>query len=149
MKEKIIYIILIIILFTANITFANISKINKLTEFPDKHFNGIKIDSYFSEGLFSEKIVAVNADSTLGRIESIWFKGNQYYVKLNLANYDEEIKLSVYNMLGKEVLLIHQNKALPRDSEYTFDGSLLPNGIYICILEGKNYRDAEKFVVSR
>ncbi len=146
MTKKCIYLIISFIILFANLAFANVCK---LSEFPTKQFNGIIIDYHLTEGLFYENTIAVNADSLIGKIEAIWHKGNQYYVKLKLANYDEDIKLSVFNMLGKEVLLIHQNKALPRNIDYSFDSSLLPNGIFICILEGKNYRDAEKFVVSR
>ncbi len=148
MKAKLAYITVAILILVTNLSYSNSLKLDN--SFSNSYFNlnGIIIDYNKTDKMFSEKMIVAN-DSLSNKIESVWNRGNQYYVKIKLADYEQEIRLSVYNMLGKEVLLIHNGRPLPKSSDYYFDSSTLPNGIYICILEGRNIRDAEKFVVSR
>ena len=73
---------------------------------------------------------------------------DKFVVKVNLKDKDSEIRLSVFNILGKEVFEIHNGKPI-NGNEYEFLSSNLPNGIYLCILTGRNFRDAAKFIVSR
>ncbi len=100
----------------------------------------------------NSKLLRTDADSNKkeNRIAKVW-RGmqEQYHIKVDVKDNEPYIRLSVYNMLGKEVLLIYSDKPKPKDVEYTFSGSELPNGVYICVLQGKNFRDAEKFIVSR
>ena len=51
-------------------------------------------------------------------------------------------------MLGNLVKEVYSGTAI-EDVEYPFDASNLPNGFYLCILQGPNFRDAEKFTISR
>lgn len=94
------------------------------------------------------KQVAYSADTT-NSILKIWSKSEQFYVKISLADYQSDIALTAYNMLGKEVLKIHQGTPKPKEYLYEFSSTDLPNGVYICVLQGRNFRDAEKFIVSR
>lgn len=83
------------------------------------------------------------------KIDKLWMNGeDKFIVKIDLIDKESEIRLSVFNILGKEVFEIHNGK--PNSfNEYEFLSSNLPNGIYLCILNGRNFRDAEKFIVSR
>ncbi|MFP4528841.1 MAG: T9SS type A sorting domain-containing protein [Candidatus Kapaibacterium sp.] len=94
---------------------------------------------------------AVNSDTTTAgnHISQVRHQNDIYYVKVELASYDVTIELSVYNLLGKKVKDIHRGAAMPEGAEYRFDSYNLPNGVYICILNGPNFRDTEKFIVSR
>lgn len=83
------------------------------------------------------------------KIEKLWMSSeDKFVVKVNLKDKDSEIRLSVFNILGKEVFEIHNGKPI-NGNEYEFLSSNLPNGIYLCILTGRNFRDAAKFIVSR
>lgn len=69
-------------------------------------------------------------------------------IQLEKNNYNKTIKLQIFNMLGNLVKGVYEGTAIER-VEYTFDATNLPNGLYLCILEGPNFRDAEKFTISR
>jgi lipopolysaccharide export LptBFGC system permease protein LptF len=93
--------------------------------------------------------VKADTNTTGNRIVHVRHQGEIYYVKIGLANYDVNIELSVYNLLGKKVKDIHRGAAMPEGTDYEFNAYNLPNGVYICILNGPNFRDTEKFIVSR
>lgn len=93
-----------------------------------------------------------NADTLIGnaRITFVWSDLQQIKVKLQITqNRDNTFRLSLFNLLGKEVKVIYEG--LPRDNDYEYMASIadLPNGVYICILSGSNYKDAKKIVISK
>lgn len=93
-----------------------------------------------------------NADTLIGnaRITVVWSDVQQIKVKLQITqNRDVNFRLSLYNLLGKEVKVIYEG--LPRDNDYEYTASIadLPNGVYICILSSSNYKDAKKIVISK
>lgn len=96
----------------------------------------------------ANKQIVVSSD-TSNSIQRVWSKNEQFYIRVSLMDYQSDVTLTAYNMLGKEVLKIHQGTPKPKDTLYEFSSSELPNGVYICVLQGKNFRDAEKFIVSR
>lgn len=93
-----------------------------------------------------------NADTVVGsaRITVVWTDIQQIKVKLQITqNRETTFRLSLFNLLGKEVKVIYEG--LPRDNDYEYTSSIadLPNGVYICILSSSNYKDAKKIVISR
>jgi hypothetical protein len=59
----------------------------------------------------------------------------------------KNVKLTVYDMLGKEVTtLVNEYKA---SGSYTvpFNGSSLPSGIYIYTLQAGQFRDSKKLLL--
>ncbi len=83
-------------------------------------------------------------------IVSIWNNDDAYNVKVALKDKDSEIDIGIYNMLGKEVLKVVQKGIQTSDEAiYEFNVSKLPNGVYLCVLIGRNFRDVEKFIISR
>lgn len=93
-----------------------------------------------------------NADTVIGsaRITNVWTDVQQIKVKLQITqNRENAFRLSLFNLLGKEVKVIYEG--LPRDNDYEYSSSIadLPNGVYICILSSSNYKDAKKIVISK
>ncbi len=93
-----------------------------------------------------------NADTVIGsaRITLVWSDLQQIKVKLQITQNREAIlRLSLFNLLGKEVKVIYEG--LPKDNEYEYTTTIadLPNGVYICILSSSNYKDAKKIVISK
>lgn len=82
----------------------------------------------------------VNSDSRIARI-------------FDLVENQTQVVITVYNLLGIRV------KDFPKDNidvvpgpykDLTFSTVNLPNGLYICVVQGSNgFRLAEKFIVSR
>lgn len=104
---------------------------------------GTNLDSNYS-------VSQSDTSNANNRIDRIWSPNNfDYHIKIKLENYDQQINLSVYNMLGKKVEEVHDGVAMSEDFEYIVKSASIPNGIYICILQGNNFKDAEKFIVSR
>ena len=92
----------------------------------------------------------VEADSSVNNIiEKVYNNGELYTVEIQLNDYDNQIRILVFNMLGNLVKSVFEGNPLTENSVYQFDASNLPNGVYLCILEGPNFRDAEKFIISR
>jgi hypothetical protein len=48
------------------------------------------------------------------------------------------IKLAVYDMLGREVAVLVDEKKEPGHHEVTFDGSKLASGVYFCRMQAGN-----------
>lgn len=125
---------------------ANIYSFPSITQYYS--LDGTEIDNFLERSFENQFRVLVDTNLA-NQIKQVWNKQEVFYIRILLENYDEDITLSVYNMLGKEVLNIMRGKPKPRDVDYYFNGVSLPNGIYICVLTGKDFKDAKKFVVSR
>lgn len=160
LKNIVIYSMMILFLFYTNINIftqqnKQTSRIIKqdtaksfkylLAKAPNK-INGTNIENSKSVQVSSKTEDEVPKEN---KIDKLWMSSeDKFTVKLELIDKESEIKLSVFNILGKEVFEIHDGK--PNSSnEYEFLSSNLPNGIYLCILNGRNFRDAEKFIISR
>jgi hypothetical protein len=59
------------------------------------------------------------------------------------------IEIVAYNILGKKVMDIYSGDAKIGQNSITFDTTQLARGMYICVVRGKNFKLAEKFLVSR
>lgn len=92
--------------------------------------------------------VNVAAD-TSSQIVKIWNRGDQFYIQLNLADYNSDVSLSAYNLIGKEVKKIYHGAAKSKGEYYEFSSEEMPNGVYFCILQGKNFRSVSKFIISK
>jgi len=108
----------------------------------------------------TNKKVAKKPDTTyrseLDSIESknsitkIWNRVDEFTVEVAIEDQSAQIKLVAYNMFGKKVLDIFDFSPVGSNlRQYRFNATSLPNGVYLCVLEGNNFRDVEKFIVSR
>jgi hypothetical protein len=75
--------------------------------------------------------------------------GDILYVYLTLKNPDQKIQVGIFNMLGKQVMEIYEGEYKNFRSPYVLDSTYLPNGLFLCVAQGKSFRLAEKFIVSR
>ena len=57
------------------------------------------------------------------------------------------VRLKIYNTLGQEVALLVNEKLNAGSYEYTFDGSVLPSGIYFYKLETGEFFETKKMVL--
>lgn len=112
-------------------------------------------DSYVRDSSVSSGTVARNsratADSAIGsRIVGIREGGDTFRLLLDLGEDQHNISINAFNLLGKKVTEIYQGpEKAGRGKDYSFNVSGLPNGIYICVVQGDNFRLAEKFIISR
>ena len=76
--------------------------------------------------------------------------GGIYQLELDIAENQQNLSIGVYNLLGKRVIDVNQGSEYAGKSKM-FDVNVqgVPNGIYMCIVQGDNFRLAEKFYVSR
>ena len=101
-----------------------------------------------------QKSGKVNNDTSQvkNRIESIRDGGDIFYLYLELADHESTIKITVYNMLGKKVRDVYEGIPYPNGVPYEISivgPPSLPNGVYLCVVVGKNFRLRDKFVVAR
>lgn len=55
--------------------------------------------------------------------------------------------IKVYNILGKEIVTLVNEKQSPGSYEVTFDGSMFPSGIYFYKLQSENFIDVKRMVL--
>jgi hypothetical protein len=70
-------------------------------------------------------------------------------VRVELQREESQLEVGVYNMLGKKVQDVHKGSVARGSHEYTSPVNDLPEGVYICIVQGADFRRAEKFYLSR
>ncbi len=76
--------------------------------------------------------------------------GGVYQLELDLADNQQNLTVGIYNLLGKRVIDVHQGSEFAgRSKMFDINVQGVPNGIYMCIVQGDNFRLAEKFYVSR
>ncbi|PKL86758.1 MAG: hypothetical protein CVV22_01305 [Ignavibacteriae bacterium HGW-Ignavibacteriae-1] len=145
MKNRILNLafLSILLLFSSNNSLfaygTNDPKLNRETKFVDYQSTEMPL----AEGVENDTV-------TTNSIVNIWNSNDAYNVKVALKDKDSEIDIAIYNMLGKEVLKVVQKGIQTTDEAiYEFNVSKLPNGVYLCVLIGRNFRDVEKFIISR
>lgn len=108
--------------------------------------DGIIIDS---KQLSKTAGIDQDTSSIKNEISKVYTSDNlKFYVRIKLKEYIVPIKINIYNMLGNLVEEVYSGTAI-EGVDYPFIASNLPNGFYLCILQGPNFRDAEKFTISR
>jgi len=72
-------------------------------------------------------------------------------VRLDLAESQSWMEISLFNMLGKRVKEIYRGPAQADDTvrDYSATLSELPNGLYIVSVQGSNIRLADKVFITR
>ncbi|MBI5325166.1 MAG: hypothetical protein HZB41_07845 [Ignavibacteriae bacterium] len=78
--------------------------------------------------------------------------GERMLVCLDLNDYDVNVEIIVYNMLGKKVMDVWNGKAIsssPCPKDYEIQKTKLPDGLYLCVAQSEKFRMVGKFVISR
>lgn len=70
-------------------------------------------------------------------------------VRVELARDEAQVEIGVYNMLGKKIMDVHRGTTGRGIHEYTTAIQDLPEGVYVCVMQGADFRKAEKFYLSR
>jgi len=91
------------------------------------------------------------SDTTAGgsRIVSTRTCNDVVTVVVELAKDQQRLDLGVYNMLGKRINDVYVGPAGKGTHEFTTSSSDLPEGVYICIMKGDDFRRAAKFYLNR
>jgi hypothetical protein len=72
-----------------------------------------------------------------------------FTTRIELSDDQGSIDIGIYNMLGKKVMDVYRGYASRGQHDYTQPIPDLPEGVYICIMQGSDFRKAEKFFFSR
>ena len=76
--------------------------------------------------------------------------GSDYHLlKLEIKEENSSIEIDVFNLLGKKVLHVDDGPPKTNFPEYKIESFRLPNGVYICVVSGKNFKLIRKFIVAR
>lgn len=70
-------------------------------------------------------------------------------VRIELARDEQQLEIGVYNMLGKKIMDVHRGATGRGIHDYTMAIQDLPEGVYVCVMQGSDFRKAEKFYLSR
>ncbi len=83
------------------------------------------------------------------RIVNTYGEGDRYTINLDLIDNQDNMRISLFNLLGKKVLDIYTGDASSGRFTHTFNVSSVPKGMYLCVVRGDNFQLAEKFVITR
>jgi subtilisin-like proprotein convertase family protein len=71
----------------------------------------------------------------------------KFDIKAEFRSQELEVKLVIYDILGKEIQTLVNEKLQPGTYEVTFDGSNLPSGIYFYQLKTDNFIATKKLIL--
>lgn len=83
------------------------------------------------------------------RILSTRVTSEVFSARVELASDEAMVDISIYNMLGKRVMEVFKGASSRGVHEHTQSISELPEGVYMCVMQGSNFRKAEKFFFNR
>lgn len=72
-----------------------------------------------------------------------------FVARIEMAVDEPLVDIAIFNMLGKRVLDVYKGSSARGIHEHTQSVSDLPEGVYMCVMQGTNFRKAEKFFFSR
>ena len=116
------------------------------------NYHGTVIAQLDKKKLF---VLKITDNDTTGQKNALSIRessdGDRILICLNLDNYDVDIDIFVYNLLGKKVMDVWSGKAINETcpKEYEILKAKLTNGLYICVAQGANFRLVGKFIISR
>jgi len=95
--------------------------------------------------------LTIGADSSRKESRIIFARATAdvFSTRVELAADENQIEVGIYNMLGKKVQDVYRGAASRGQHDYSQPVSDLPEGVYICIMQGSDFRRAEKFYLSR
>ncbi len=71
----------------------------------------------------------------------------KFDIASNVKGQAADVKLIIYDILGREISKLVNEKFQPGTYEITFDGSNLPSGVYFYKLSAGNYEETKKLVL--
>jgi hypothetical protein len=95
------------------------------------------------------------SELTKNSIKKIW-EGNDGFLNVvaELSDAQSEVKITIYNMLGKEVKKVYSGLPEEKDEDgyYIFTSQAplnLPKNIYILVIQGNTFKVADKFIIAK
>jgi hypothetical protein len=73
----------------------------------------------------------------------------KYQIKAEVSSQYSEVRIIIYDILGKEIEKLVNEKQSPGTYEINFDGSNLSNGIYFYTLRSGDFTDTKKMVLMK
>jgi hypothetical protein len=114
--------------------------------------NGTEFDKMERKVNFGKKAKRLDTDSNEAKnIIKVWENSsNDVVMSLKLKEPNQRIKISVWNMLGKNVIDDFDGEYKNLESEHIIRNSNnLPKGVYLIIVQGEKVRLDSKFIISR
>jgi hypothetical protein len=112
-----------------------------------------KLAATYSKKMMTGGMFSPSKDSVSGiarRVSIREHSGGIYQLELDISDNQQNLSIGIYNLLGKKVVDVHQGSEFAgRSKMFDINVQGIPNGIYMCIVQGDNFRLAEKFYVSR
>ena len=101
--------------------------------------------------LRTQSKTATGRDSSIGapRIISTRVAAEVFTAKVEMATDEPLVDIAIFNMLGKRVMEVYKGASARGVHEHAQSVSDLPEGVYMCVMQGNNFRKAEKFFFSR
>lgn len=99
----------------------------------------------------SQSRTAAGRDTSIGapRIISTRVAAEVFTARVEMASDEPLVDIAIFNMLGKRVMDVYKGASARGIHEHTQSVSDLPEGVYMCVMQGNNFRKAEKFFFSR
>jgi len=99
----------------------------------------------------AQAVVANTRDTAASdnKIVSTVATADVFTTVVSVASSQAKLDVGIYNMLGKRMADVYTGSAARGMHEFTTPISQLPDGVYICIMQGSNFRRASKFYLSR
>jgi hypothetical protein len=119
---------------------------------PSKYPNGTYFDNNEGKGVFNRKKSRALTDSSDKKNTiNVWENNiGEVVIDLKLKDYDQKIKISVWNMLGKKVIDDFDDYYKNLDEKHIIKNShYLSKGVYLLRVQGEKVRLDAKFVISR
>ena len=98
----------------------------------------------------SASIRGTHADTIrTNRIVNTYGQNDVYTINIDLVENNDNLRISLFNLLGKKVLDIYSGEAPLGRFTREFTVSSVPKGMYLCVVRGDSFQLTEKFVLSR
>lgn len=107
--------------------------------------NGKKSNSTTLESIENDTAVKANRIISIRESE----KGDKIQIFIQIENKEQNIKIMIYNLLGKKVLDLYEGQPKDSNQPYEVNTSDLPKGIFLIVVSGENFRLREKLIISR
>lgn len=76
-------------------------------------------------------------------------KGDKIQIYTQIENKEQNIKITIYNLLGKKVMELYEGPPKDSNQPYELTTSDFPKGIFLIVISGDNFRLREKLIISR
>ncbi len=114
------------------------------------YFNNFKVVNYKDEGT-SVVLTNLNVPSEYKLYQNYPNPFNPVtHLEFGIPSFrgeSELVSLKVYDLLGKEIAVLVNEKLSPGNYIYEFDGSKIPSGTYIYKLESGNFSEVRKMIL--